>query len=38
MVCTNPVLLSVGGVGDEMRDFGAEVLPDGSAHVMDQIH
>lgn len=32
---TDPVFLSVSGVGDEMGDLGAEVFPDSSAHVMD---
>lgn len=26
------------GVGDEMSNFGAEIFPDGSTHVMNKIH
>ena len=36
--CTNPVFLSMSGVGDEMSNLGAEVFSDGSTHVMNQIH
>lgn len=32
---THPVLLSMGRIGDEVADFGAEVLPDGPTHVMN---
>lgn len=30
-----PVLLSMGRIGDEVADFGAEIPPDGSTHVMN---
>lgn len=35
---THLVLLSMGRAGDEVADFGAEVLPDGSTHVVNQVH
>lgn len=32
---THPVLFSMSRIGDEVADFGAEVFPDGSTHVMN---
>lgn len=35
---TDPVFFSMGWVGNKMSDLGAEIFPNGSAHVVNQIH